>query len=357
MIRNIVLVSFLILITSGLLAQRDFRPGYIISYNNDTTFGRINYKGELFMSRECEFRDTISENVNLFLPDDILAYRFIDGKYYVSREVDGSKVFMEFLINGEINIYSWRHKYGDHFFIEDDSTSLTEIPFEEGIRYIDDKPVFFESTKHTGVLLYFMKDAPELESRIKSIKKPDQKNLIKLAEDYHNIVCQDEECIIYEANKSPVFIELLFEAGYLNMNFDKVTDVLKQENHIDLNLVLYIGMPRVNENLYFKTGIQYKGVIADSVDVKYNVFTFPFAMEYRFQKRKFQPTLGFGFGFEKVKWYTYFLTSANVGFKYKMDDFYVSTILNTDIRVSRSPVFPASSWFSFYLNVGLGYRF
>ena len=74
-------------------------------------------------------------------------------------------------------------------------------------------------------------------------------------------------------------------------------------------------------------------------------------------QRKFQPTLGFGFGFEKVKWYTYFLTSANVGFKYKMDDFCVSTILNTDIRVSRSPVFPVSSWFSYYLNVGLGYRF
>ena len=346
----------MLLLTSTLMSQNEFRDGYIINNSGDTLFGQVNYRGELFMARECIFKDTISNTSKTLLPDDIAAYRFVNGKYYVSKEIGDNKVFLEFLINGEVDIYFWRNKYGDHYFIENDKTGLTEIPYNEGIKYIDNKPVYLESTKHTGVLLYYMQDAPELQSQIKSMKKPDHKNLTRLAEDYHNIVCKDEDCIIYESNKKPIEFELYIEGGYLKLYFDNVSTVLKQKDPLNLNLSFYVSMPRVNENLYFKTGIQYKGIIADTGNVKYTVLTFPFALEYRFQRKKFQPTLGFGFGFEKVKWFTYFLTSANFGFKYKMDRIYLSSILNADIRTSFSPVVPASTWLSIYFNVGIGFR-
>ena len=38
-----------------------------------------------------------------------------------------------------------------------------------------------------------MQDTPGFQSRIQSIDKTDHKELIKLAEDYHNIVCEGEK--------------------------------------------------------------------------------------------------------------------------------------------------------------------
>ncbi|WP_016775860.1 hypothetical protein [Anaerophaga thermohalophila] len=184
------LILFGLLFSIGLLnAQTDFRPGYIIKNTGDTLNGDIDYRGDLLMSRLCKFRD--KENIiKDYSPNDIIAFRFIDGKYYVSREINDRRVFLEYLIKGKVNIYYMRDENGDHYYLDKEDVKLTEIPYEEGIKYIDDKQVFYESKKHIGLLNYFMQDAPEFQSRIQSLKKPEHQTLIKLAEDYHNAVCE-----------------------------------------------------------------------------------------------------------------------------------------------------------------------
>jgi len=186
---NILILFGLLLSTEILNAQSDFRSGYIIKTTGDTIFGKIDYRGDLFMSRLCKFKD-IDNSITEYSPNDIEAFRFLDSKYYVSRTIDNNKSFMEYLIKGKVNIYYMRDDKGGHYYIDKEDVRLTEIPYEEGIKYVDNKQVFYESTKHIGFLKYYMQDAPELQTRIQSVKKPDHQNLIKLAEDYHNAVLQ-----------------------------------------------------------------------------------------------------------------------------------------------------------------------
>ncbi len=142
------LVLFGLIISTGVLhAQRDFRPGYIIKNSGDTLYGKIDYRNDLLMSSVCTFKAN-DNTINEFLPKDILAYRLIDSKYYISREVNGKSVFLEYLIKGKVNIYYLRDDTGDHYFLDKEGVKLTEIPYEEGIKYIDNKEVFFKSTRY-----------------------------------------------------------------------------------------------------------------------------------------------------------------------------------------------------------------
>jgi len=149
------------------------------------------------MGEVCRFRTNDREDELKYSPYDIAAYRFNESKYFVSKEVNGAQVFLEFLIKGQINIYYLRDYKGDHYFLEKVDNPIIELPYEEGIKYVDDKKVFFRTKKHIGLLTYYMQDAPEFQSRINEIGKPGHESLIKLSEDYHDKVCKDRACIIY----------------------------------------------------------------------------------------------------------------------------------------------------------------
>jgi hypothetical protein len=192
------LIFFGLLVSTGFLhAQTDYRPGYIINSKGDTLYGEIDYRGDLLMSNICRFK-AIDNTINEYSPKDIFAYRFVDSKYYESREINGKMVFLEYLIKGKVNIYYIHDDEGDHYYFDKEDVKLTELPYEKGIKYINNKQVFYETKTHIGILNYYMRDAPEVQSRITSIKEPDHRNLIKLAENYHKAICKGEQCIIYE---------------------------------------------------------------------------------------------------------------------------------------------------------------
>ena len=109
-------------------------------------------------------------------------------------------MFLEYLINGNIDVYYFRDLDGNHYYIEKEGEGLTEIPYNESIKYDEEmqKRYLYQSNAHYGVLNYYMRDASDFQNQIKAIKKPNHDNLIKLAENYHKKVCIDEECIIYE---------------------------------------------------------------------------------------------------------------------------------------------------------------
>jgi hypothetical protein len=202
-IRRILLFEFLF-IAVYLNAQTDFRPGCVILANGDSLFGEIDYRGDILMGQVCRFRnaitDTTVENEKQYFPGDIMGYRFDNGKFFQSRELEGKKLFLEFLIKGKLCIYYHRDENGNHYYLEKDSSGIVEIPYETGIKYNENIPYTYNSNKHIGVLNAYMHDAPDLKSSITNIGEPGHKNLIRLAENYNNEMCKDEPCIIYEKN-------------------------------------------------------------------------------------------------------------------------------------------------------------
>ncbi len=288
-------------ISKLLTAQKDFRPGYVINLKNDTLIGDIDYRGDKLMSQLCVFKPQHLDKEVKYSPSDIKAYRFKDDRFFVSREVNGKQVFLEFLIKGKISMYYFRDKTGDHFFIEKEGTKLTELTYVEKIladtaklyqyEYTrvgwihNDKMYQYESTLHIGILNYYMQDVPKLKSRIEDMKKPKHNTLINLAKDYHNAVCKDESCIIYQKK-----------------------------------------VPLIKVNL---TGILYSTVNVNNINTP--IFRFPFQIEYIYPKGRFVPKIAFGINVYKPLAH---IKSLMAGFNYKINN-KTDLVFNYDIGVAK----------------------
>lgn len=286
-------IYFLVLLfsTEAVNAQTDFQPGYVIELSGDTLSGQIDYRGDILMGTTCKFKDH-KNKIKDYSPSEIEAFRFSGSKYYVSKEVNKKKVFLEYLINGEIDIYYLRDDSGDHYYIEKEGVELTEIPYEEGIKYVGDKQVYHESKKHIGLLYYYMQDAPNFQSRIQSVKKPERKNLIRLANDYHKAVCEDEECIIYE--KQSPSIKILPELLGGIINYSNV-DNLNDKNYLHTGVIGHMWMPRVSEKMYFRTGVLISQLEIEGREKVY--YKIPIQLEYFYPKGIFRPRIAYGLNF------------------------------------------------------------
>ena len=264
------------------------------------------------MSYVCKFKE--SENkITKYYPNDIIAFRFIDSKYYVSRQLNNKKVFLEYLIKGKINVYYMRDEIGDHYYLDKEGVKLSEIPFEEGIKYVGDKKVYYESTRHFGLLNIYMQDASDFQSRIQSVKKPEHKNLIKLAEDYHNAVCDNEECIIYEKKVPFIKISITPFVGLAKYNgYDNLVN--------EFGGYMYFWAPRTSEKLFLKTGLIYNRISEDGIDL--NLYKIPIQFQYIFRAHKLQPHISGGVNVlsRKLKGYRHMnnTLSLNAGLNYQI---------------------------------------
>lgn len=184
--RLFLIITFLIF--AGIcFGQTDFRKGYYISWENDTIYGLIDYRSETKNSKLCSFKKDESSDAVKFSPDDILGYRFIDDKYYISKKINTNigeeQVFVEFLLNGITNLY----------FYNSDEDYLYLIENEDGELYNLTK----EKNRHIGLLKVAFADCMEIQPQLNNALLT-HKWLININKDYHNYVCEDEECIVYE---------------------------------------------------------------------------------------------------------------------------------------------------------------
>ncbi len=288
--RTVITIGFFFLVLV-LNAQSDFRAGYVIENATDTIFGEIDYRGDLIMSSTCKFKDQ-NKKVQSYSPTDISGFRFIDGKYYVSREVDSKTVFLEYLIKGQVSIYYQRDDAGDHYYIESKNEGLTEIPYEEGVKMVDNKQMYYATTRHTGLLAHFMIDAPNFQKRIQSIKKPEHRTLIKLAKDYHYAVCDNEECIIYE-RKQP-FLRMSVEGIMGRTKFASFRES-NIKSDFQTGIITRLGISRINEKLHLRTGLIYGTIEIDTT--RNSIYKIPLQIEYHFPLSGVTPRIASGINF------------------------------------------------------------
>jgi hypothetical protein len=187
--------------TISLLSQSDFRPGYIINNKQDTTFGLIDYKGNKANAKKCLFRTGEKSEIQEFTPEQLKAYRFIDSKYYISKKIviDTAKsmLFLEYLINGVVDIFYYRDGFGEHYLAEDKDGALYELRNDVQEVRLDGTLYEMESKKYIGVLTYLFRQSPQISKEAENTDL-NHKSLINIAHEYNTAVCPGEECIIYE---------------------------------------------------------------------------------------------------------------------------------------------------------------
>ncbi|MES2798216.1 MAG: hypothetical protein V4683_19765 [Bacteroidota bacterium] len=305
---NKIYITFLLItfVLINISAQTDFRPGYIITNQQDTLFGQIDFRGDLRNSNICDFIEKGKTKKVSFKPFEIEGYRFENSKYYISKKWNKTTLFVEFLVNGKLRLYYFKDVEKDHFLIEKDGQITTEIPFSKWIETRDGRTMEINGKTHWAILKFFTSDAINFENEIKMVDQPDAEKLIRFAEKYHNKVSNDINPIIYRKNNMKNKFYFGPEIGYKSFNNTLET---YESSGIFGGLTLFVTMPRISERLQFKSGVLFSKAI-----VKYQVSVYgaslekskeifdiiiPVYLQYAILNKAKSPTFSFGYNIGK----------------------------------------------------------
>lgn len=327
--KYIVTIGIILLCTLSINAQTDFRSGFIITNNNDTIHGLIDYKGNKANARKCIFTSDINSKKQVFTPEEIKSYRFTNSKYYISKYVKienkEKQLFLEYLIKGIVSIYYYRDKHGEHYLAGDESGDIHELKNEKKEIVKNNISYLKPSKKYIGILKYLFNESPSISNRALNTRL-NRKSLIKLAHDYHDEVCSDGECLIYE-KKLPKFKLSKFKsifgivAGVNGMSISQKGQYKKElyfmkGSEFDFKVFPSIGafcklnMPSANKRLYFQYEITFSRVnlttsnsyfdplynktYLNDIDITRNSINNSAFIKYEFPKGKIRPTFQIG---------------------------------------------------------------
>lgn len=353
LIIRICTVVMLVLDSNGIInGQSNFINGYIITNSSDTIFGLINLVGPVVNSNSCFFKINEKSDIIKYSPLDIKGYRFIDGKYYVSKTIsyhsnsnetkvsriefdrknstyyynqrlsdqDSSMkesseqkdivtktVFLEYLIDGKVDFYVFfKAQNNPIYFVKTDRDTLIEMLNTKAVlknQYNDE--YFVEKKEYFGTLTNALHDCEGIQSKI-AYTNLNNESLIKLAQYYHSKTCNDpnEECIVYEKKNRKTVISIIPVVNYSRLNVT-YSDFARAYNYDFSNqkklsygvLISFSNFQYFNNHLSSNIGflIQKQHFVSDDeyTIMDFTVLKIPVGLNLTFmQKMKFQPFLG-----------------------------------------------------------------
>ncbi len=251
----------------------------------DTTYGLINNSSYYKNSQYCDFKTTKDEEPKRLYPDDIYGYRFIDGKFYISKTLNNEKVFLEYLIKGNLDFFYLKDKnYENLYFVQKDTLPLTALDYDKVVKTINGKTVEFETKNHIRVLSYYTNDCPELEKKITVLGKPTHKNLIAISTEYHNLTCKNGECIVYE-KKVPKKILFSLYGGMLNNT--KLDDGEEERIYFPAGFQFLFQQSQSNERFFIGIGAELTRAYYGKTSIR-----IPFSLYYINTRKGLSPTFG-----------------------------------------------------------------
>ena len=185
-------------------SSKEFQEGYIISLKGDTIKGFLLEQDNKKVFKKCVFKSNIDDESKTYEPFEIGGYRYLNGKYYISKEISIDSttkklVFLEFLIKGIANVYYYAD-IDEHYYIEKLPNGIIELTEKEKTFYQKtnyEDHLYVSPSRYKGKLSFLMQDCPDIKDEIQNTNL-NHKSLIKLTKNYHNKVCSSESCIIYE---------------------------------------------------------------------------------------------------------------------------------------------------------------
>ena len=325
MLTNKFIVSVCVLLTLSVYSQANFQKGYLITNSNDTIYGLIDFSTDKVNSEVCIFKNEVLDSVVYYSPEQIEGYRIdTEGKYYVSRTIkldkENKNVFLEFLVQGIINLYYYP-KGNDYYFFETPNGELYGvtkaydyiIPEENPILpgMIEKKMLLKTDKKYLGVLAYVFKDDKSLKDEIPNTEFS-RAAFIKITKKYHENVCKTgNSCVVYENNYKKKYNKYNFTAfSGFEINDTKIMKgPFENSNSVTTTPIIGASLSMFNNRLINGLGAYVEGTVS-KVNEKYDfivsnknyVYTFNgvklnygAGLEYIYQKGKYRPSVNIGF--------------------------------------------------------------
>lgn len=307
-------LAFLNLSIPFCFSQKNLKEGFIIKTGFDTVYGYIDYRGDVYNSEKCVFYDNQESKPVTFLPGDIIAYRFTGDRYYVSRHIktgnEEKNVFLEYLVNGITNLYFLEDLNGEHFFVEK-GNDLYELTNNITIIKQGNDQYFKESNLYKGLLRVIYSDSQEIIPKINSARF-DRRSMVNLSEKYHNLVCTDRECIIYEKSKKEAQLDFgpVARIEFHHSVYKKFLEPFGSANSTFLmvGMAANIRLLSINEKMNFgikamvskeSTSAYYSDTLTafktkNYLDYEKIGLHTTMDLKYIYPSGKFRPTFGFG---------------------------------------------------------------
>lgn len=220
------LVLALLFNSTAVLSQFDYRKGYIVKNNGDTIRGYIEYGNTRSNTYFCYFKTDSLNSAKQYSPNELTNVRIGDYRNYVSKDIkigdSFQKLFLEFLVEGSLNLYFYTDLHGFHHYYAEKNNVLYELTNEKQIQEIDGKKYNSYSNAYIGILKYLMQESPSAFSNAEKTGF-NHKSLIKITADYHQDICDSVECIVYSKNQKKLNdTKWIFKVGaYYNYRFSE----------------------------------------------------------------------------------------------------------------------------------------
>lgn len=256
-------LCFIFLLCLCNLKGADFRPGYVITNESDTLHGLIDYRGD-GNALMCVFKKNEASVAKEFKPFDIQGYRFNESKYYVSKTVvaNGARtnLFLEFLIHGHADLYSFNEGKTSRFFIQKSGEKMQELTIKKETIKNNETSYSRESNEYMGALKLVMKDSPRFFPVIDRTAF-ESHSLTMLVKRYNDYV-SSERSVFYE--KQPPDVKFIlapfFSVKSSSVSFDhslmyEAID-FGRSNYATIGLLLNTSLPKSNRWLSFQTSVE-----------------------------------------------------------------------------------------------------
>jgi hypothetical protein len=319
----VVIISIFFGITS--FSQSAFKDGFIITNNNDTIFGKVRASLDSSNSLICEFIDADSKTYKSFLPGEIMAFRMEGSKYYVSKEIslDNKEmlVFLEYLVQGIVNLYYYKGPPFEHYFIEKNGTLINLSNENQTLSTIGGLQYTTQSNQYKRALNYAFQDSKDY---LEIVNKTafSYNSLISGTKAYHNSVCDDYSCIDYtKSDKLILYMEPDLGFIFSKFSFYKSTDKY-YDNHPSFGINLRYSINKSDNLFSLSTGMSYSynnygGLYTSSLNIsrlfisspnelhlilismKYSILRLPLTIEYSKRYGKMQPFLFLGWFYSR----------------------------------------------------------
>lgn len=309
------LICFFLFFTCQLIAQPDFRKGYIVTNQRDTVQGFLNYRESAKNFEFCEFATSPEAKVTRYGPEEIRAYKFDEDKLMVSTDIaiSGEEkrwCFLEVLVAGKMILY----KYRSHYLVKDTEDKIYELIRETENTALNGRPMVREINRYIGILKYLMRDCPGLQKEIEDADLS-ERDFTELVEKYNQ--CTGIETVSYKQEKPWFHAVPGIVAGIVSTSYtyetivNEIPDDFNKDVSFSVGVDCEISLPRLNEYFSFYTGLFYlhnqlrayseglnssNMLYRNDLGARFNQLQLPLTLRYTFPERQVTPYINAGVG-------------------------------------------------------------
>ncbi len=212
-------ITLLFMLFSFFSFSQKYTQGYILTNSGDTLKGELLVQNEVSASKNCIVRFQGEEEKKMYLPFEIIEYKYNDGSLFVSKEIfiDSvkAKVFLRALFKGAAELYYYpsNKKSKDVYYIEKNGEILELVNNEKDI-YINGVLQKKYDYKYIGTLKHMFNDATEIYNDIDKTNFSTS-SLVDITLDYHHVTCPDQHCEIFKGKGRSLYVGLNPSFKYL----------------------------------------------------------------------------------------------------------------------------------------------